>query len=55
MEKANFSPFQNLQCLKIKNKLPGGDALFKGGATSTDKKNQLSNTVAMGDNGHLQP
>ena len=34
----------------------GGDAFFqKGGATITDKKNQLSSPVAMGDNGHLQP
>ena len=28
---------------------------LKGGATITYKKNQLSSTVAMGDNGHLQP
>ena len=28
---------------------------LKGGATITDKKNQLSSPVAMGNNGHLQP
>ena len=26
-----------------------------GGAIITDKKNQLSSPVAMGDNGHIQP
>ena len=34
---------------------PGAMHFSKGGATITDKKNQLSSPVAMGDNGHLQP
>ena len=34
---------------------PGAMHFSKGGgATITDKKNQLSSPVAMGDNGHLQ-
>ena len=33
----------------------GGWGVGGGGGTITDKKNQLSSPVAMGDNGHLQP